>query len=149
MVNSMTPAGCTAVFKMGSYLGLTDFDIICWRLRGGCCKTTIWFPGFCTNVFNVWFECELFIYSNGQDFLWLVFITEPFTVISILELFLLLFSNRINCVFFVCLCLSSIFGTTPLLYLDPIGVLVIKVLCCCCFTISCSCLHILIQWMDV
>ena len=45
------------------------------------------------------------------------FITESLTVISILELFLFLFSYRMTCIF-VCLCLSSIFGTTALLYLD-------------------------------
>ena len=59
------------------------------------------------------------------------------------------FLNRMACVLFVCLCLSSIFSTTALLYLDPTGGFLLAVLCCRCFAISCSRPFIWIHWVDV
>ena len=64
------------------------------------------------------------------------FITEAFTVISILELFLFLFSNRMTCVF--CLFMFNLYLWHHSI-IDPIGVLVLAVLCCPYFSISFSC----------
>ena len=87
--------------QMGSSEGLIDYEIICWRLHDNCCWAPIWFPGFCTNVFNMQFECEFFIYNNVQDFpffdlfyQWAIYGDFSFGA------FFFLFSSRVRFFFF-------------------------------------------------
>ena len=72
---------------------------IAWGLLQG----NLWFPGFCTNVFKYSicdFNLSFLSTIIPRIFFSLTcFIVQPFTVISILEIVLFLFSNRMTCVF--------------------------------------------------